>query len=157
MASPLHIARSRTYPVPLDDAFASTLTTPLEDLFSQRYGPLPPITGTTQQGAWSTAGQVRTVHTADGGSMREHLLSVEPPTSFSYELTDVTGPMRLLASRVEGAWGFEPAGTGTRITWSWVVHPASAAGGVVMPAFGRLWQGYAGRALERLEGLLLAA
>lgn len=157
MASPLRVSRSRTYPVPVGETFALTLSMPLDELFSRRFGPLPPIKGTTQDGVWSTAGQVRTVHLADGGSMREHLVDVDPPNSFSYELTEVTGPMKPIAARVDGTWSFEAVGSGSRITWTWTIHPAGRLGRVVLPVFGLLWQGYARRSLDRLEPLLLAA
>ena len=62
--------------------------------------------------------------------------------------------MRPLASSIDGLWSFEKAGTGVRITWSWTVRPASSATSLLMPAFGRMWQGYARQALEQLEGLL---
>jgi hypothetical protein len=156
MASSLSVSRSRTYPVERDEAFAKTLPLPLPDLFARRYGPLPPITSVDQEGEWATAGQIRTIHTGDGGSMREELLDVDPPHSFSYELTEVSGPMKALARSVDGRWSFDPVGTGCRITWSWTIHPANAAGGLALPVFGRMWRGYAGRALDRLEDLLLA-
>ena len=136
MASPHPVARSRTYPVTLDDAFPVTLATPLPDLFNRRYGPIPPITAVDQEGPWATVGQ---------------------PNAFTYELTDIRGPLRPLVARVDGAWTFEPVGTGCRITWSWTIHPQSGAGALVLPVFGRLWQGYARRALDHLEEILLAA
>ena len=157
MASPHPVARSRTYPVTLDDAFPVTLATPLPDLFNRRYGPIPPITAVDQEGPWATVGQKRTIHTADGGSVTEHLVTVDEPHAFTYELTDISGPLRPLVARVDGAWTFEPVGTGCRITWSWTIHPQSGAGALVLPVFGRLWQGYARRALDHLEEILLAA
>jgi hypothetical protein len=157
MASPHPVARSRTYPVTLDDAFPVTLATPLPDLFNRRYGPIPPITAVDQEGPWATVGQKRTIHTADGGSVTEHLVTVDEPHAFTYELTDIRGPLRPLVARVDGAWTFEPVGTGCRITWSWTIHPQSGAGALVLPVFGRLWQGYARRALDHLEEILLAA
>ena len=51
----------------------------------------------------------------------------------------------------------EPVGTGTRITWSWVVHPKSALGRFAMPTFARLWRGYAARGLQRIEELLVTS
>jgi len=157
MRPPLHVSYSRAYPVSLDDAFSHTLVLPLDQLFCRRFGPLPPIASTTQDGVWSTAGQVRTIHTADGGSMREQLVEVDRPNSFSYELSEVTGPMKPLASRVEGRWTFEEVGTGARVTWSWTVHPASKLSGLILPIFGKLWTGYARRSFETLEQLLLEA
>ena len=156
MSSPLHVSCSRTYPVALDDAYARTLTWPLDELFDKRYGPIPPIVGTDQDGEWGTLGQARTIRTSDGGSMREQLVQVDPPNVFAYEITQVTGPMKSLASLIEGSWAFAEVGTGCRITWSWTIHPASAASSLILPVFGRLWKGYAGRALDHLEVLLLA-
>ncbi len=63
--------------------------------------------------------------------------------------------MKPLVGGIEGAWSFEAVGTGTRVTWSWEVEPASSASGYLMPVFGRLWAGYARQALENLEDLLL--
>lgn len=155
MATPLRLSQSRTYPLPVEDTFAGTMPLPLERLFSKRFGPIPPISHTTQDGVWATLGQVRTVHLADGGSMREELTIVDPPHVFGYELTEVTGPMAPLVTRVEGTWTFEPVGTGSRITWSWTVYPKGAVGRAAMPVFARFWNGYARRSLDRLEGLLL--
>lgn len=74
MSLPLDVRHSRTCPVPVADAFARTLTLPLEQIFHRRFGPIPPITGTTQEGEWAHVGQARTVHLADGGSLREELV-----------------------------------------------------------------------------------
>jgi hypothetical protein len=156
MPSSRSMSRSRTYPIAVEDAFARTLATPLEELFNQRYLALPPIVRVEQDGEWTTAGQVRTIHTGDGGVMREELTSVEAPREFTYDLRPQGGPMKPLVARVEGVWRFAPVGTGCRIEWAWTVHPVSAAGGVALPAFARMWKGYAGRALDRLEDLLLA-
>ena len=155
MAAPLRVSHARTYPTSVDEAFAKTLSWPLEELFVRRYGPLPPITGTVQDGVWGSVGQQRTIRTADGGTMQERLVTVDPPTLFAYEITDVTGPMKLIAGRVEGTWAFEPVGTGCRITWTWTIHPATKVGAVLLPVFGRLWTGYARRSLDHLESLLL--
>jgi hypothetical protein len=156
MPSPAHMTRSRTYPVAVDDAFAGTLAVPLEALFSRRFGPLPPIVRVEQDGAWERVGQVRTIHTGDGGEMREELTSLDAPRVFTYALTPQGGPMKPLVERVEGEWRFEPVGTGCRITWSWTVHPTSGAAGAGLPVFRRFWLGYARRGLDRLEELLLA-
>ena len=151
----LHVERSRAYPVTVEHAYDGVLTAPLVEVFSARYGPLPPIREVRDQaGVWGTVGQTRTIVLSDGGTMREELTKVEPHREFAYRITDVTGPMKPLVASVEGRWAFAPAGTGARVTWSWIVHPAPYAG-LAMPVFGKLWRGYAGVALERLESLLL--
>lgn len=155
MASPLYVSCSRTYPVALDEAYRRTIVWPLEELFHQRFGPIPPITGTDQDGVWGTLDQVRTIHTADGGTMQERLVVVDPPNEFGYVITGITGPMKPLAERIRGTWAFDAVGTGTRITWSWTIHPKSSASALAFPVFGRIWKGYARRALDHLEELLL--
>ena len=152
----VHLEASRAYPVEVGQAFDRTIAQPLPELFRRRYGPLPPIkavTGFTEP--WSTVGQSRTIHLADGGTMVEELTVVDPPVRFGYRIGEIAGALKPLAAGFEGAWSFEAVGTGTRVTWSWDVEPASSVSGYLMPVFGRLWGGYARQALENLEDLLL--
>ncbi len=131
---------------------------PLPVVFARWYGPIPSVRDVTDQvGDWGTVGQARTIHTADGGSMREELTTVEEPHRFGYTISEVTGPMKLLVSTLEGVWTFEPAGTGVRITWAWTVHPASQLAELAMPLFGWLWKGYARQSLEEIEKQLLTS
>lgn len=153
MAQPLELACSRTYPATPEAMFDAFVPVDLATLFHRRYGPIPPIVGTRQDGLWGTAGQVRTVLLAGGGSMQEQLLSVDRPHGFTYRITGVTGPMKPLASSIDGRWSFTPIGTGVRVTWQWTLRPASAAVGPLLPIFGRLWRGYARQALDRIEEL----
>jgi hypothetical protein len=138
-------------------AFDAVLPLSLPVLFSRRYAALPAIREVREQaGDWADVGQTRTIVLADRSTMRETLVAVERPQSFGYRIDQLHGPMRPLASSIDGLWTFEKAGTGVRITWSWTVHPSTAATALLMPAFGRMWQGYARQALEQLEGLLLS-
>lgn len=157
MPDPVHVSATRTYPIPAERAYDLTIRWPLEELFDSRYGPIPPIVRTEQDGAWGTLGQVRTIHLGDGGSMQERLTIVEPGQEFGYEITGITGPMKGLAARIEGRWTFEPVGTGCRITWLWTIHPKSSASAWVVPIFGKIWVRYARRALDHLDDLLLSA
>lgn len=157
MPSPLIVSARRAVPAELDEVFRCTLTTPLPQLFSRRYGVLPAITDVTGfTPPWGSVGQSRTIRTADGGSMRETLLQIDGPRSFSYQIGSITGPMVALIASVEGTWSFEPAGTGTRVGWSWTIRAANGASALVLPVFGRMWGGYARQALEELEKVLVA-
>src|SRR5829696_2338737 len=157
MTSPLHVESSRAIPVEIGDAFDRFLPHPLTALMSRRYGPLPPVRGVVNQvGPWGEAGQTRTVVLADGGTMRERLTEVVRPEHFDYVLTDITGPLKPLVSRVDGRWAFAPEGTGVLITWSWTMHPTTAYAARVLPLVGRLWRGYARQALEQTSAALLA-
>jgi hypothetical protein len=150
------VEQSRAIPAGVEDAFAGTLPLPLPTLFRRWYGPIPPIKQVRDQtGDWDAAGQTRTVLLTGGGSMREQLIGVDPPHSFDYTLTDIHGPLAPLVGLVEGQWRFTPKGTGTEVTWRWSIHPRSALASPALPVLGRLWQGYARRALEELSAQLV--
>lgn len=155
MTSPVHVEQSRTYPVAVEQTFDRLLPLPLPELFAHRFGPLPPIRSTDQDGVWGTVGQERTIRLADGGTMRERLTSVERPHRFDYVITGFTGALKPLVEHVEGSWAVEPAGTGSRVTWAWDLHPRGRAGAVAVPVIARFWPGYARAALAELETLLL--
>jgi polyketide cyclase/dehydrase/lipid transport protein len=156
MAQPLVVEQSRAMPVTGDAAFDGTVPLPLPTLFHRWYGPIPPIKEVVDQtGDWDAVGKTRTVVLTGGGSMRERLTSYDPPRSFGYTLSDVKGPMAPLVDHVDGLWSFEPAGTGTRVTWRWTIHPRSAFSAPLLPVFGRLWLGYARQSLEELSNQLV--
>jgi len=149
------LSQSRAVPVPVDEAFDRVLSHPLTEIFRRRRLAIPPVKEVRDQsGEWGTVGQTRTIVTADGGTVRETLTSNERPHSFGYTISDIRGPMKPMIASADGRWTFEPAGTGTRITWTWELTP-TAAGRVAMPAFGAMWRGYARQALEEVEGILL--
>lgn len=148
--------QSRAIPVDVATAFGRTLPMPLPTLFSRWYGPISPVKDVLgQDGDWGTAGQTRKVVQVGGGSMREELTAVDAPNMFGYTLSNVTGPLAPLVDHIDGEWRFAPVGTGTEVTWRWSVHPKSAAAALAMPAFAKLWRGFARQALEQLSAELL--
>jgi hypothetical protein len=156
MARPISVEQSRAIPVEVQQAFDGTLSIPLPTIFCRRYALLPPIKQVRGQiGSWGQVGQVRTVVTSDGGTMREVMTDVDAPHSFSYRLTDITGPMRPLVDSIEGRWEFTSKGTGTLITWRWTLHPRGL-GAPFMPLVIKMWLSYAKQALGQLSDLLLA-
>jgi|NGEPerStandDraft_6_1074524.scaffolds.fasta_scaffold08749_6 hypothetical protein len=155
MVKPITVEQSRAIPVELQRAFDATLPIPLTTIFSRRYGLLPPIKQVRgQDGMWGQVGQSRVVVTTDGGTMSELLTDVDTPHSFSYRLSDITGPLRPLVDSIDGRWEFAPKGTGTLITWRWTLHPRGM-GARVMPLITVMWRGYARQALELLSEQLL--
>jgi hypothetical protein len=153
---PVTVERSRAIPIAPGEAFNRTLPMPLPTLFRRWYGPIPPIKEVRDQhGEWNSTGETRTIALAGGGTMRETLTGVDPGHRFDYTITDVTGPMAPLIDHIDGAWIFDPAGTGTRVTWRWVLHPKSAVSAPALPVFARLWRGYANGALETLSDYLV--
>jgi hypothetical protein len=151
------VEQSRAIPIELQRAFDVTLPIPLTAIFSRRYVLLPPIKQVRgQDGVWGQVGQSRTVVTTDGGTMRELLTEIHAPHSFSYRLSDISGPLWPLVDSIDGCWEFAMQGTGTLITWRWTLHPRSL-GVLVMPLITLMWRGYARQALELLSEHLLAA
>jgi hypothetical protein len=158
MARTLAVRQSRVIPVGVDDAFSGTLPIPLTTIFSRWYGPIAPIAEVReQQGVWGTVGQTGTVILRGGGSMREELTSVDPPRSFGYALTGITGPLGLLVDRADGEWTFTPSGAeslATTVTWHWNIHAASRLTAPLLSVVGLLWRGYARRSLATLSAEL---
>jgi hypothetical protein len=151
------VEQSRAIPIEPERAFVLTLPIPLTAICSRRYGLLPPVKQVRgQDGVWGQAGQTRTVVTTDGGTMRELLTEVDAPHSFSYRLSEISGPMRPLVDGIDGRWEFGTQGTGTLITWRWTLHPKGLGTGVLRPITW-MWRGYARQALELLSEQLLAA
>ncbi|HXH80359.1 SRPBCC family protein [Nocardioides sp.] len=149
------LSQSRAVPVAVDEAFDRVLAHPLTEIFRRRRLAIPPIKDVRdQQGDWGTVGQTRVIVLADGGTMLETLTSNDRPHSFGYTISEIRGPMKPLVASADGLWTFEPAGTGTRITWAWELTPTTA-GRVAMPAFATMWRGYARQALEEIEAILL--
>ncbi len=151
------VSSSRTVPVEVEETFDRVIVEPLPRVFSRRYGAFAAIREVRDQtgDVWGTVGQSRRIVLTDGGAVTEQLTTVERPTAFGYHLSEFKGPLKMLVASIEGEWRFEPAGTGTRITWSWVIEPASAVGRYSLPLLGRLWRGYARQALEEIEQILV--
>jgi hypothetical protein len=156
MAEPLALRYSRTYPTTVERAYDALIVVPLSEIFDQRYLLIPPITTVRDQsGPWEQPGETRTIVLADGGTMHERLTQATRPERFRYEIDAVTGMLKPLVEHVEGEWSFAPAGTGVRVTWTWLVRPSGRVGELAGPVLSRLWRGYARQAFDRLEGVLV--
>lgn len=144
MTAPYLLSSSTVVPVSLDVAFAGVLDAPLEKLFTERAGAIPPIKECTgQDGRWDTVGKTRTVVLADGSSNLETLVEYSRPGNYRYRLSDVTGPMKALVAGVDGQFSFVPEGGGTRVTWSWSIRPTNAVARLALPVVGVFWRRYA--------------
>lgn len=144
MVAPYLLSSSSVVPASQEAAFAVLLDVPLEQLFDKRGGLIPRIKE-TRGDSWASVGDTRTVVLADGSTNLETLVDLDAPHSYHYELSDFTGPLKLLASRVEGAFTFKPEGNGTKITWSWTIQPKNALVRLAMPALGASWRSFGNR------------
>lgn len=155
MAQPTRVSYSRTYPSSVEHTYDAVLAMPLEQMFNRRHGPIPRVRGTVRdQPGWDAVGDARTIQLADGGALHETLTRADRPDAFGYELTDIRGPMKPLAARIEGLFAFEPDGGGTRVTWSWAIYPKFFGSRAILPVFARIWQGWARKAFDQIGKLL---
>ena len=154
----ISVSESRTVAVPVEEAYDRTLTVPLPDIFGHRHLAMPPVVRVeAQDGEWGRlVGQTRTICTSDGGSLLETMRVLDRPHRFGYRVDRVRGPMRPLVRHLDGAWSFEPSGSGTTITWSWEITPTSPLTTPLVALVGRMWHGYARQALAELEAILVA-
>jgi len=149
------LSDSALFPVAPEVAFQALVDAPLEVLFPGRSGLIPPIRGCEgQEGAWGHIGQTRTVVLADGSRNLETLVAVERPGDYRYVLSDFTGPMRLLVGTVDGRFAFVAEGDGTRVTWSWALHPRTPLTRLVLPLLGFSWRTMARTMWPRLGARL---
>jgi hypothetical protein len=145
MTAPYLLTSSSVVPVPPEVAFQGILDAPLDQLFPNRSGPIPPVARCEgRDGPWGvTVGQSRTVVLGDGSSNLETLVAADRPADYRYRLSDFTGPMRGLVAGVDGRFSFVPEGSGTRVTWSWEMHATNPVSRVILPVLGFFWRRYA--------------
>ena len=150
MVKPLVARQSKLVPAPPDVPFGMLSELPLDHIYRRWYWVIPPIRRVIyDDGAWNRVGQRRTM-VLQGGTAIAEVVHVDPPTSFGYELSSMTGLLAPLISQVEGKVDLVPVAGGTEVMWQWTIHPRSL---VVVPAvyvFARLWPSWALKALDYL-------
>jgi Polyketide cyclase / dehydrase and lipid transport len=158
MASRYQLSASSVLATTPQAAYDALVDAPLEELFGDRSGPIPPVRECRgQQGPWGQVGQTRTVVLGDGGTVLETLVvSDRAAGDYRYRLSEITGPMKALARSIDGRFAFVPADAGTTATWTWDVHLTSPLGRLAMPVFKVFWQRAAGKAFTRLGSRLAA-
>lgn len=87
---------------------------------------IPAVEGSTiHHGNWVTPGSYRTVHFANGDTLREELTSFDRPAYFAYTVSQFSGFLRRLATHGTGQWWFRANGDQTEVTWTYTFYARS--------------------------------
>ncbi|MDT5174324.1 MAG: hypothetical protein QOG37_1575, partial [Mycobacterium sp.] len=100
-------------------------------------------------------GRTRIVELADGGSIRETVVSVDAPSSWKYAINDYQGPRAALVVKIDGGFLFASPGAGTRISWRYNMFPRFRLAASALPAVGWFWRGHGSQMLEELSNWLV--
>jgi hypothetical protein len=124
-------------------------STPLTPVgYYPTFGPLPAVIEVRNQtGGWDAAGQTRQLMLSDGGSVIEHLVQVERPHTFRYELSDFQKLFGKLVSGARAEWEYSAEGEGCRIRWTYTFMPYPRAGVLVALIVRLFWGPYMKRVL----------
>jgi len=137
---------------PGDPAQVFDVLTPSDpSRFYPRFGVIPAVVAVTDQtGAWDAVGQTRMLHLSDRSTVVETTTDVDRPAFFAYELTDFTRVFGPLVDHARAEWRFEPAGGGTRITWSYTFFGRPGRGWIVALIVRMAWAAYMRRVIVGL-------
>ncbi|MEL6463681.1 MAG: SRPBCC family protein [Pseudomonadota bacterium] len=84
---------------------------------------IPAIEGTeVLSGNWPEPGAVRRVDLAGGHSVHERVLT-NTPTSFTYQIWDITAPAGRVVDHIKGEFNFEQRGDSVQVTWDYNIKP----------------------------------
>lgn len=158
MTAPYQLASSTVVAATPEAAYDALCAAPLEALFSSRSGPIAPVARCEGQvGEWGTAGQSRTVVLRDGSNNLETLVAADRATQdYRYRLSDFKGPFKLLITSIDGQFSFAPEGSGTRVTWTWALHPVHGLTAPVLRVVGFFWRRWAAAMWPRYAARLTA-
>ena len=142
---------ARTLALHPEAAYACVLHCDLRRVFDRRCLVLAPVASYTTDPRWGQVGGGRQVTATDGSTFTETLTSLEPGSRVEYTMTDIRGPLRMIARHVEVRWAFDPHPDGARVSWCWEITPPNRLSAALESFFRPQWSRYAGRALGRLE------
>jgi len=125
------------------------IATPLTPLgYYPKSGLLPGVVEVRNQtGPWDAIGRSRQLMLSDGGHVIEHIVRVERPDLFVYELTDFQKLFGKLVAGARAEWEFTAVAEGTEIRWTYSFHSLPRGGFAVWLIVKLLWSPYMKRVL----------
>jgi hypothetical protein len=116
--------------------------------FYPKSGLLPAVLEVRDQtGAWDAPGQTRQLMLSDGGSVVEHIRTVESPSFFAYELTDFQKLFGRIVKYARSEWRFTEVAEGTHIQWTYTFFALPGMRWVLAAIVGLLWRPYMAKVL----------
>lgn len=145
MAHRVAITRTAVLPGTPDAVFEFITAEDVLPKLLTGYGPLPAVVGTSgHAGPWDRPGSERTIHLADGTTVREQVSRHASPGFFAYRVWSFGNPIiRTLAEEARGEWTFTAAPEGTEVSWTYAFSAKSGWTAVPLRAIVQiLWRGY---------------
>lgn len=98
---------------------------------------------------WDKAGLSRNPVFSDGGTAREKLLTYQPSSTFSYQITDFTNVFGRMVAHIRGEWHFSSSSPGeTTVAWRYTFTPKRGYARIMRYLVGPIWKRYMLRALR---------
>lgn len=92
-------------------------------LWLKKSGPVPAATGVeVLEGPYDHPGARRKVQFVGGDSLIEELMTLDPPASYNYSVTQFTNFLEKLSGQAYGQLWFDHIDGQTRITWAYSFH-----------------------------------
>lgn len=115
-----------TVNIPTEKVFTFIVAEDVLPKILKKYLFIPAVTSSTvHQGNWETPGSYRTVHFANGTTLREELNHFDQPEFFAYTVSNFSGFQKHFASHGTGQWWFEQDGEVSHVTWTYTFYAKS--------------------------------
>ncbi len=150
---PIETCASITVDASLKDTFDTAASINPSDLI-KKHGPLPGIVGGEGHDTpWSHVGQKRNHILSDDSSVNETLVAFQRDQSYTYKITDFTGPFAAVVESAQGEWTFVKIDdANTQIDWTYKFFPRNFLGSALVWLIAKtLWPGYLKNALTRVK------
>lgn len=144
---------SFTVNAPIEEVFKFIVAEDVLPKILKRYRIIPAVTGSTiHKGDWETPGSYRTVHFANGTTLREELNNFDRPDFFAYTVSDFSGFQRRLTTHGRGEWMFDEIDDVTHVSWTYTFHARNRVKRPIVRLFVRTdFKTYMRRSIELIK------